>query len=146
MPTRTLILFATLLLIGCKPTGPATTKTTSSTFTTIAERANFLHQYVQFRRTYETLDFDILYQNNGGGMTPAPSDWDVRLVATVPASELHAWVPAGVKASPIPNTDWLKAVPTKLDLTGVSEWYIDGKRVIGLDRARRIIVYHISST
>ena len=39
-------------------------------FPTLAERVAFLQQYVTFRRTYETLDFDIMYQNNGGGSLP----------------------------------------------------------------------------
>ena len=145
MAIRAFILLAALVFVGCKPSGPATTKTTSSNFTTIAERAKFLHEYVTFRRTYETLDFDIMYQNNGGGMVPGPSDWDVRLVAIVPAQELQAWVPAGIAVQPAPNTDWLKSVPTALDLSGVSEWYVDGKRVVGLDRAKRIVVYRLSS-
>ena len=136
----------TVLLVGCKPSGPASTKTTSAAYATVAERTKFLKEYVTFRRTYETLDFDVMYQNNGGGMVPAPSDWDVRLVATVPASELQTWVPTGVNASSAPDVAWLKSVPTTLDLSGVSEWYIDGSRVVGIDRAQRIVVYRLSST
>jgi hypothetical protein len=142
---RIVILTVALLFAGCKPDGPATTKTNSSSFATLAERARFLEEYVSFRRTYESLDFNIMYQNNGGGMVPGPSDWDVRLVATVPASELQAWVPAGVSAASAPDTAWLTAVPTALDLSGVSEWYVDGERVIGIDRARQIVVYRLSS-
>lgn len=141
MAIRTFILALTVLLVGCKPSGPATTKTNSSQFATVAERVKFLSDYVTFRRTYETLDFDIMYQNNGGGGMPGPSDWDVRLVATIPASELQAWVPAGETAVQAPDTGWLKTVPTTLDVSGASEWYVNGRRVIGLDRARRTIVY-----
>lgn len=126
--------------------GPASTKATSAAYATVAERVKFLNEYVKFRRTYETLDFDIMYQNNGGGMVAGPSDWDVRLVATVPAAELQAWVPTGVNASTAPDAAWLKSVPTTLDLSGVSEWYIDGSRVVGIDRAKRIVVYRLSST
>ena len=144
MPTRIFILALTVVLAGCKPSGPATTHTQSSAFATVAERTRFLNQYVTFRRTYETLDFDILYQNNSG-MTPGPSDWDIRLVATAPASELQAWIPANVNASKPPDTAWLKTVPTTPDLSGVTEWYVDGKRIIGVDRTRRIVVYRLSS-
>jgi hypothetical protein len=143
---RIFILALTVLLVGCKQSGPATTKTTSAAYVTVAERTKFLNDYVTFRRTYETLDFDIMYQNNGGGMVPGPSDWDVRLVATVPASELQAWVPTGVNASTAPNIAWLKSVPMTLDLSGVNEWYVDGKRIVGIDRAKRIVVYRLSST
>ena len=143
---RTLILTLAVLLVGCKPSGPATTKTTSAAYATVAERTKFLNDYVTFRRTYETLDFDILYKNNGGGMAPGPSDWDVRLVATVPASELQAWVPTSVSASTAPDIAWLKSVPTTLNLSGVNGWYIDGGRLVGIDRTKRIVVYRLSST
>jgi hypothetical protein len=142
---RIFILSMVALLIGCKPSGPATTKTNSSAFTTVADRTKFLNEYVRFRRTYQTLDFDILYRNNDGGMVAAPSDWDIRLVATVAASELQAWIPPGVSAAIAPDTTWLKSVPTTLDLSGLSEWYIDGKRIVGIDRAKRIVVCRSSS-
>jgi hypothetical protein len=138
-------LAAALLISGCKSSGPASTQTNSSSFPTVAERAKFLHQYVTFRRTYETLDFDISFLN-GGGMPPGPSEWDIRIVATVPDSEMQDWVPAGVSASTAPNTEWLRSVPTTLDLSGVGEWYVDGNRVVGVDRARRIVVYRISTS
>jgi len=134
-----------VLLVACKSSGPASTDTTSAAFATVADRTMFLNNYVTFRRTYETLDFDIMYQNNSGGMVPGPSDWDVRLVATVPASELQAWVPAAVNASTAPDVTWMKSVPTTLDLSSVSEWYIDGGRVVGIDRKKRIVAYRSSS-
>jgi hypothetical protein len=137
-----------ILISGCKSSGPASTQTNSSGFPTVTERAKFLHQYVKFRRTYETLDFDISFLN-GDGMAPGPSEWDIRIVATVPESEVQDWVPAGVSASTAPNTrdtEWLRSVPTTLDLSGVSEWYVEGNRVVGIDRARRIVVYRNSAS
>ncbi len=139
------LLAALLLLVGCEPDGPPTTATTSAKFATVAERVRFLGKYVSFRRTYETLDFSIMYRNNGGGLVPGPSDWNIALVATVPAAELEAWIPAGVTASSNPDARWLKAIPTSLDLSGVGEWYLDGQRVVGLDRAKRIVAYRLSS-
>jgi hypothetical protein len=140
-------LVVALLISGCKSGGPASTKINSSAFPTVAERAKFLQQYVTFRRTYETLDFDISFLN-GGEMPPGPSEWDIRIVATVPDSEMQDWVPAGVSASTAPDTEdteWLRSVPTTLNVSGVSEWYMDGSRVIGIDRARRIVVYRNST-
>jgi hypothetical protein len=145
LPLASLVLAMTVVLVGCKPIGPATTKTASSAFASVAERTKFLNDYVTFRRTYKTLDFDVMYQNNGGGMVPSPSDWDVRIVATVPASELREWIPTGINASPAPDRAWLKSVPTTLDLSGVTEWYEDGKRVVGIDREKRIVVYRVTS-
>lgn len=133
-------------IVGRKPGGPTSTQTNSAGMTTLVDRTKFLHEYVRFRRTYETLDFDIEYHNNGGGMVPGPSDWDVRLVATVPASEISAWVPTGIQSSRSSDTEWLKSVPTKLDVSGVSEWYVDGQRVVGLDRGKRIVVYRSSTS
>ena len=104
-----------------------------------------LNRYVTFRRTYKTLDFDINYQNNGGGLVPGPSDWDIRLVATVPASQLQAWIPADGVASEAPDIRWLGSVPTSLDVSGVDEWYADGLRIVGVDRDRGIVVYRQSS-
>src|SRR3954451_19838714 len=99
MTIRIPVILAVCLIVGCGRSGPASTRTVSSQFATVAERAKFLEKYVTFRRTYETLDFDVMYQNNGGGGgAPGPSDWDVRLVATVPAAELGTWVPTGAKA------------------------------------------------
>ena len=146
MAIRIFILALAVLLVGCKPNGPATTKTTSAAYATVAERIRFLNEYVSFRRTYETLDFNIVYQNNSGGMVPGPNDWDVRLIATIPASELQAWVPKGVTASTTSDIAWLKSVPTTLDLSGVNEWYIEAGRILGIDRARRIVVYRLCST
>jgi hypothetical protein len=129
-----------LLVAGCDRTGPATTHTTSTQFPTLKEKSDFLHRYVTFRRTYETLDFDITYRNNGGGSVPGHSDLDVRHVATVPASELPMWIPAGLTPSS-QDQEWLSSVPTSLDLSGVNEWYGDQRRIVGIDRQRRIVAY-----
>jgi hypothetical protein len=137
--TRTLLL-ALLFITSCDKTGPTATRTTSNQFPTLKEKTDFLQRYVTFRRTYETFDFDITYHDNGGGMVPGPSDWDVRLVAIVPASELPTWIPAGLTSSP-QDRDWLKSIPTSLDLSGLNEWYGDTHRIIGIDREHHMIAY-----
>lgn len=91
-----LFLFAGIsMILGCEQSGPPSTHTSSSTLATLAERQAFFERYVQFRRNYETLDFDLTYQNNGAGMVPGPSDWDYRIVTRFPEAELHQWIPAG---------------------------------------------------
>ncbi len=130
------------LLSGCRPNGPATPASNSSQFATLEQKIDFLNRYVTFRRAYETLDFDIAYLNGSSSRVPGPSEWDVRLVATVPASELPAWIPQGKQPlAALPDRQWLDSVPTSLDLSAVSEWYEDGGRTTGIDRQRRIIVY-----
>ena len=133
-----LLAFSVLLcLAGCAPSGPASTQTNSTKFDSLDAKVEFLNRYVTFRRTYETLDFDITFFN-GGGMSPSPSEWDLRLVATVPAAELEDWVPEdAVKVEA--QTDWLISVPTHFDLPVLDEWYAKGGHTIGISRARRIV-------
>jgi hypothetical protein len=139
-PLRPALIFALMLLpIGCGRSGPSSVRTTSTPFPTLQAKVAFVHRYVAFRRTYETLDFDLFYQNNDG-VPPGPSDWDVRLVATVPASEIAAWIPAGLTPSP-QDQQWLKTIPTSLDLSGLTEWYGDDRVVVGIDRDHRIVAY-----
>lgn len=129
-----------LLPLGCRQSGPATVHANSAALATLQARIDLLNQYVTFRRTYETLDFDLMYVDNSRGV-PATNTWDIRLVATVPEAELAAWIPAVPPRADAPNLDWLQAVPTALDLSGVTEWYEDGNRTVGVDRARRIVVW-----
>ncbi|MGL6073981.1 MAG: hypothetical protein ACRC8S_07455 [Fimbriiglobus sp.] len=131
----------TLAMLGCGgPNGPATTNTLSSTMPKLADRVEFLERYVTFRRGYDDLHFHIAYQNNISGV-PGPSDWDVRLMATVPAAELDSWVPEGVVASATADTVWLRSVPGSLSASGIREWYTSARLIVGIDRERRLVVY-----
>jgi hypothetical protein len=136
------LLVTVFALVGCQQDrGPETTRTDSSQFDTLAEKVAFLEQYVTFRRTYELLDFDIVYQNNSGGMVPGPSDWDIRLIATVPEAELPDWVPADAQPTDV-NTEWLENIPTEQDSSNITEWYqLDNQTIVGLDRDRCLVAY-----
>jgi hypothetical protein len=138
------IFIVLVLLSGCSRSGPDSIDTTSAEFTSLQKKIEVVERYVKFRRAYETLDFAITYSNNSGGMVPGPSDWDIRLIATVPEAEIQDWIPPGVKSSSV-DSEWLKSVPTSLDLSGLNEWYKDedGHRISGIDRQRRIIAYRI---
>ncbi|MGB6013734.1 MAG: hypothetical protein WBG32_03310, partial [Nodosilinea sp.] len=60
-------------LIGCSPngsSGPPSANETSASRPQIKERVKFIEQYVTFRRAYDELEYDMFYQNNGGGMVP----------------------------------------------------------------------------
>jgi hypothetical protein len=84
------------LLTGCSsnaPSGPASVAETSETRPRLEDRVEFIERYVTFRRTYRKLAYAVDYQNNSGGMVPGPSDWDIRLVAVVPAEEIDDWIP-----------------------------------------------------
>ena len=136
------LLASVILPTGCGKSSPATTARTSAGLPSLKERIEFVQRYVSFRRTYEALDFSIHYTNGSDGMVPSPSEWDIRLVAIVPAAEIASWIPAGSSAATA-DTDWLKSVPTSVDLSGVNEWYVNGRKLVGVDRARRIVVYRI---
>jgi hypothetical protein len=144
-PGRLAVLFllvSVLLPMGCGKSGPDSVNRTSAGLASLKERVDFLERHVTFRRTYESLDFAIYDYNGGEGMLPSPSEYNIRLVAMVPAAELAAWIPAG---SPVAaaDTDWLKAVPTSVELSGINEWYVDGRKIVGVDRERRIVAYRI---
>jgi hypothetical protein len=146
-PARALLLIA-IMLSGCSKTasGPASVTETSVARTGLADRIRFLENYVTFRRQYEKLDYDIMYQNNGGGTVPAPSDWDIRLIAVVPKTEIQAWVPAGAEKKDDPSPAWLKDLPGTIERDGITEWYRKSGAVIGVDRERSIVAYRNTST
>ena len=144
------MLAAMAVLAGCtpEPSGPPSTQTASSEFETVAERVAFLEPYLPLERTYETLDFYVSYQNDDSAGfldIPGPSDWDIRIVATVPASELDDWVLDGVTPVDTADTAWLSTVPTSLDTSGLTEWYVDVTRATGIDRSRRIVAYRFTT-
>jgi hypothetical protein len=140
-----LLVFALFLAPGCDDSsGPATTNTSSTAFATLPEKIAFLEEYVSFRRTYEQLEFAVEYQNNSKGPVPGPSDWDVRVIAKVPAEQLSQWI-EGLKPVESPDVEWLKTLPQGTDHTGVSVWYRAGGRVVGVDEGNAVVVYRNKS-
>lgn len=132
-----------LFFVGCTPTGSSSTNTTSDAFQTLAAKVEFLERYVTFRRSYESLDFHIRFEVSGVVSVPGPSDYDVRLCAQVPVEQLDLWIPSGIKpSSNVPDLEWLTSVPGNHDVSGISEWFVDHRKIIGLDRKRNIVVYH----
>ncbi len=133
---------------GCSkpPAGPPSVKETSAARAELTDRIRFVETYVRFKRTYEKLDYDIMYQNNSGGMVPGPSDWDVRLVAVVPAAELDKWIPANAEKSEGPPPAWLTSLPGDIERDGIREWHRQSRVMVGLDRAKSIVAYRNLST
>lgn len=135
-------LVVVFLCAGCSETPlPASTFTTSDSFPSRDDRVRFLNQYVAFRRTYHDLSFSIEYHNHGGGRVPAPSEWDVRIVASVPANELSLWIPAGVSAVSRADYDWIRGVPGGLSCLEITEWYVQPGHIVGIDRMNARVVY-----
>jgi hypothetical protein len=137
-----LALLTTAFLVGCGgPTGPASTDVSSDSLPSLERRVEFLERYVTFRRGYRDLGFHITYKNNNGGLVPGPSDWDIRLVATVPPDELAAWVPVGVAKTERADVSWIVGVPNAERAAGITEWYVVGRKVFGVDRERSVVAY-----
>jgi len=136
-----LALFAMVLLPGCGgSSGPATTDTSSTRFATLAEKIEFLERYVQFRRTYKDLDFEIDFRNGGSGRVPGPSEWDIQIVARVPSAEIPSWT-QGLNPTDEPEIDWLDDLPGRIDRSGLSAWFGSGGRLVGVDEENAIVVY-----
>ncbi len=133
---------AALILGGCcadDATGPPSTQTRSDAGWSLDEKIRFVERYVTFRRQYLALDFDIEF-HGGEGLAPGPSEWDVRLVALVPESDLDAWIPEGASPGAI-DTRWTETLPAGIDRRGVSAWYSKGGVVVGVDRKASVVVY-----
>jgi len=125
--------------------GPSSTDTSSTAFTTLSDRVTFLEKYMLFRRNYQALDFVIHYRNNGYGWGAGPSEWDIRIVAVVPADELALWTTGLEPVSP-DDTSWLVEVPTKIDYSGVRQWYAKHSDIThgvltGIDTEKSVVVY-----
>lgn len=139
---QALVLLTALAVVGCGgPSGPASTDTCSDALPSLERRVEFLERYVTFRRGYSDLGFHIAYQNNGGGLVPSPSEWDIRLVAAVPPTELAEWVPPGLAPSPAADTGWLAGVPGGARAAGITAWYTGPGLVVGIDRERSVVAY-----
>jgi len=121
--------------------GPPSGRTSSASFETLAEKVAFVERHVTFRRTYKGLDFNIFFQNNGGGMLPGPSDWDVRLRATVPVSEIDDWIGGLSRADAPVDISWTQAIPGGREPTEGTAFFANGGVILGVDRERGTVFY-----
>lgn len=138
-----LLLLTMVCVVGCgRPDGPQSTSTSSTKFSTLSEKVEFLEQYVRFRRTYEDLDFVIYYKNGSEGRldAPAPSEWDIRIIAKVPLAELSQWT-KGLPPTSSPEVDWLGDLSGRIDHSGVLAWFQSDGRLVGVDEDNAVIVY-----
>jgi len=146
MPNQRLALaFLLLVLTGCADndnSGPATVSQTSASTPKLSDRIRFVESYVNFRREYNELEYNIVYHNNSSRLSaPGPSDWNIILIAKVPPDQIEQWVLPKTLDEGVPKPVWHKEAAREIDVSSVDEWYTDGNRTIGLDRARSIIVY-----
>jgi hypothetical protein len=137
------------LSIGCSskaPSGPASVSETSKARARLKDRVEFIERYVTFRRTYLNLEYAVDYQNNSGGMVPGPSDWDIKLVAVVPAEEIDDWIPEGAARADHAPPKWVESVPGDIPRDKVTEWYRKGSSMaVGVHRETSTVVYRNST-
>jgi len=139
---RIFTVFALLLAVGCNgKTGPPSVTETSAARPVLADRIRFVETYVKFKRKYDDLEYDIFYQNNGGGLVPGPSDWDVRIVAIVPPDEIDNWKIVGKLDASIATPKWVAATARSIDTGLITEWYTDGNRTVGIGRSHNVVAY-----
>ncbi len=145
--SRITLLVLLMLLVGCSGnSGPPSVSETSASRAALADRVEFIEQYVSFRRKYNQLEYDVSF-TNGGSFPPAPSEWDIRIVASVNPDDVDQWAIAGKRISGMATPDWVGTTAKSLSVDGVSEWYRDGVdtngRTVGIDRDLNIVVYRI---
>ncbi|MEO0869948.1 MAG: hypothetical protein AAFY17_16230 [Cyanobacteria bacterium J06642_11] len=142
-----LLLIASVLLWGCTTSsGPTSVKETSAARPELSDRIDFIEQYVTFDRSYNQLEYDITFQNNGGGLVPGPSDWDIKLLATVPENELAEWIPENATRVDDDPPEWVNAMAESVSVVGITEWYRAGGLEIGIDRSTSTIAYRNTTT
>ena len=137
-PLALFALVLTLLLAGCGK--GKTTDTVSNKFTTLAEKQEFLERYVKFRRSYDDLHFDLSYIDGGSGMVPGPTEWNVRVVAVVPAGEIDQWID-GLSVASDPELDWIPDIPKAPTDLSRYKWYEGDRVIVGIDRESRSVLY-----
>jgi len=137
---RVCIVIIGMFSVACGGPKSKATKSDSRTFTSLADKKEFVERYVKFKRTYDNLDFRIDYRDGGDGGLPSPSEWDIRLVATVPPDEIEAWI-AGIPITKEAETDWVSGIANAPTELSAFEWHLDKNRTVGIDRARRIVLY-----
>lgn len=150
MRILTSILFACLTgcLTSCLSTvqsGPQSISETSAARPTLQDRINFIEQYVTFKRNYLKLEYEVQYHNNSGGIVPGPSDWDIRILAVVPPSEIAAWLPPNQSRISKQPPAWLTVMPNTIPIAKVTEWYATGHTEVGVDRNTSTIAYRNST-
>ena len=137
---RVCLVVISLFAVACGGPKSKTTKSDSQSFTSLADKKEFIERYVKFRRTYEALDFLIDYRDGGDGGLPGPTEWDIRLVATVPANEIEAWM-SDLPITKEAETDWVSGIANAPTNLNTFEWHLDKNRTVGIDRLRRIVLY-----
>ena len=132
-----------LATTGCwsEPT-PRSVQVTSEAQPQLQRRISFLEQYLSFRRSYQQLEYSIQYRNGGDDfLLPSPSEWDIKVLAVVPKEEIPDWISEMQELAEAPSLEWLSDIPGEISPDGITAWYHDGGRTVGVDPVNAIIAY-----
>ena len=139
MRQRLSLLFLLFMFVACNQVS-LTTQTHSSRFNSKQEKIEFLQKYLRIPSTYTELEYDINYQDNSTGLVPGPSDWDIKLKATIPKADLQHWIKGCTMIAP-PKIDW----PTLPFQVSDYEWYAKTGVLLGVKADKNEIIYQNTS-
>src|ERR1035437_5113739 len=117
-----LLVVIALFAVACGGPKNKTTKRDSQAFTSLTDKKEFIERYVKFKRNYDALDFRIDYRDGGDGGLPSPTEWDIRLVATVPTNEIETWI-SDIPITKDAETDWVSDVANAPRNLNTFEWH-----------------------
>ena len=140
---KTAFMFLTLALLVTSCQESKTTQTQSKIFKDLKSKISFLQRYMNVQgKTFEKLDFYINFQDNSGGMVPAPNEWDICLIAVIPKEDLGLWIKDLEKLETAPDMARFEIVTTDIDYSSVNEWYKKSTNsYLGISREKNIIFY-----
>ena len=134
-----------VLIVGCESKEDLSTNTSSQTFASIEDKIQFLEKYVNFRRNYHDLAYNIVYQDNEIGWLPGPSDWSISIIAQVPKEELGEWI-NNLTPTYEPAIQLLEQFPEITFPTDqIDEWYTGTLNLVGIDHQNSVVFYQSST-
>lgn len=122
---------------------PRTTNTASSSFTTEAEKIDFLAKYIHFHSAVDKAEFRVIFQDNSGGLVPGPSDWDIRAVLHV--ADTDAWIKDKVEREPF-DLSWAESLYSEtMKPTSEPHFYESTASQLAVFEQERIILFYANT-
>ncbi len=111
MATTCSVLMTVLLLAACSNIGAKTTDTQSSAFGTKEGKLDFLRKYLTHMEGVRDAEYHIVFQDNGAGLVPGPTDYSIIVALVVDPDSLVHWTENCVGKDTLVDADpWRKAL------------------------------------